>query len=106
MKYFKLFESFLNEAAVNEKASDLDMSAMAPVTRDVLKSGDFERITAKTKLKVGDNLLGMFNGVFFQIKSINGDTIKIVDDAWGDTMQRSRKKIEDSFLVDVRKSKK
>lgn len=78
------------------------------LAKKVLKKKEFVRITPATKLKVGDDVLGMYNDLFGTIVKVSGDNYFItydIDYADEKPTKRSRKQMEDSFILDARKKK-
>lgn len=87
---------FLNE---EEK---LDTRGMNPTSARAYRQKDYIAISKNTKLKVGDNLLGIGNGMFAEIVKIVGTKIYIKYDAsYADErpIVRDIKKMPERFLI-------
>ena len=92
MKHIKLYEEFVNE----EK--EINFNNAPYVVQDVVKDKAYIQINPQTEVKVGVNVIGIWNGMFGEIKSISGDKYKIAYDT-GDFAQQNRRNLESNFLI-------
>ena len=67
--------------------------------QDMFTKGDYIEISSSTSLGKGDEIVGIDNGVFYQIHKDSGNKVVIIDDAWGDKQSISRKNLEKSWLI-------
>lgn len=80
----------------------LDTRGMNPTSARAYKQKDYIAIDKNTKLKVGDSLLGIGNGMFASIVKIKGDKIAIqydADSADDRPIVRDIKKMPERFLI-------
>ena len=89
----------MSEGAIQEANED-DIPEEVPYwIKKAIQSGEFVRITPTTKLDKGNELLGLFNGVFYEVRKVQGDMYTIQDDAYGSNYRRKRDVLEMYFLV-------
>lgn len=88
----------LKKALASKKINENEDSNYNSIVKDALKNGDYEKITADTKVQVGKNVLGL-NGYFGEIAKINADKYTIVDDADGERKTIDRKSLEKNYLI-------
>ena len=91
------------DESVSEGVEKLDIAGLPPVVQDVLKDKAFKQISSTTKIKEGDEVIGIWNGWFGEITKITGDKYKIVYDADGDISNKNRTNLERNFLVRAKK---
>ncbi len=92
MKHLHTFESFLNEALKIPKDSPR-------VVQDLFSKKKYVEITDKTELKEDDEILGIYNGMFYTIRKVKGDVITIADDSFGDKENVSRDELATQFII-------
>jgi hypothetical protein len=92
MKHIHTFESFLNEALVIPKDA-------SRVVQDLFNKKKYVEITADTKLEEYDEILGIYNGMFYTIRKVSGDVITIADDSFGDKEKISRDELATQFII-------
>jgi len=92
MKHIKLYEDFVNEA------KEINFDNKPPVVRSVFRDKEYVQITPETDVKVGDKVIGLWNGMFGEINTIANGKHKIMYDT-GDAAQAIRRNLEANFLI-------
>lgn len=97
MKTIKTFEEFVNESKLSFGAN--------PTAKQAVDNGDYMLIdkNKSQKLKVDDELLGTYNGMFYHIVKAKGTgknkTYIIADEAFGDEEEKKPEDLQHNFLL-------
>jgi hypothetical protein len=102
----KMVLKTLNDIKAKQKGGDPSMQGdfsmnedTNRIVQDALADGGYVRITPKTKVTVGKNVLSL-NGYFGEITKIQGDKYKISDDDGYDFRTVNREKLEKNYLIE------
>jgi hypothetical protein len=100
MKTVKTFEEFVNESKLSSSANYVAKKALGDGKWKIINEAmSFE-------LKVDDELLGIYNGMFYYITKVEGEgnkmTYTIADESFGDEEEKKPINLQTDFLLKKR----